>query len=155
MMALSILNAIIHRDYTSSSDSIVKIFDERIEIYNPGRLPAGLTVDKLLTGDYRSSVRNRKLANMFKEVGLVDKYGSGIRRIVQGFKEYGLPVPKFQEISDGFMVTIFNGDGFKTTGEVTGEVVRLLPFCLLPQSRKQLMEALSFCYSAATPCLNR
>ena len=59
----------------------------------------------LLKGDYRSSVRNRKIADMFKEVGrrLVEKYGSGIRMIVLGFREYGLPVPKFQEISDGFM----------------------------------------------------
>jgi ATP-dependent DNA helicase RecG len=64
-----------------------KIFDRAIEIYNPGRLPAGLTIEKLLNGDYRSSVCNRKVADMFKEVGLVEKYGSGIRRIVQGFRE--------------------------------------------------------------------
>jgi len=51
---------------------------------------------------------------MFKEVGLVEKYGSGIRRIVQGFREYGLPEPKFQEITDGFMVTMY-----KTTSEET------------------------------------
>ena len=128
-----------------------KIFDRAIEIYNPGRLPAGLTIEKLLNGDYRSSIRNRKLADMFKEVGLVEKYGSGIRRIVQGFSEYGLPEPKFQEISDGFMVTMFNGNGSKATGEVTGEVTgeitgeitgemgRLLPFCRVPKSRRQLM----------------
>lgn len=81
-----VLNAIIHRDYTSSSDSIVKIFDDRIEIYNPGRLPAGLTVEKLLKGDYRSSVRNRKIADMFKEVGLVEKYGSGIKEDYTGLQ---------------------------------------------------------------------
>jgi ATP-dependent DNA helicase RecG len=96
-----------------------EIFDRAIEIYN--------------------SVRNRKLADMFKEVGLVEKYGSGIRRIVQSFKEYGLPVPRFQEISNGFMVTMFNGNGSKATGEVTGEVGRLLPFCRVPKSRRQLM----------------
>ena len=62
-----VLNAIIHRDYTSSSDSIEKIFGERIEVYNPGRLPAGLTVEKLLNDDYRSSVRNRKLADMLRK----------------------------------------------------------------------------------------
>lgn len=104
-----VLNAIIHRDYASSSDSIVKIFDERIEIYNPGKLSAGLTIKKLLAGEYRSTIRNRRIADMFKEVGLVEKYGSGIRRIVEGFVEYGLPAPKFQEISDGFMVTVYNG----------------------------------------------
>lgn len=123
-----VLNAIIHRDYASSSDTIVKIFDERIEIYNPGRLPSGLTIDKLLRGDYRSTLRNRKIADMFKEVGLVEKYGSGIRRIIQGFHEYGLPEPKFQEISEGFMVTVYAAmpgrvaheeSSQKSTGETT------------------------------------
>jgi ATP-dependent DNA helicase RecG len=104
-----VLNAVIHRDYASSSDTIVKVFDERIEIYNPGKLPSGLTIDKLLSGDYRSTPRNRKIADMFKEVGLVEKYGSGIRRIIQGFREYGLREPKFQEISEGFMVTGYAG----------------------------------------------
>ena len=102
-----VLNAIIHRDYASSSDTIVKVFDERIEIYNPGRLSTGLTIEKLLSGEYRSTLRNRKIADMFKEIGLVEKYGSGIGRIIQGFKDYGLPEPKFQEISDGFMVTVY------------------------------------------------
>lgn len=148
-----VLNAIIHRDYTSSSDSIVKIFDDRIEIYNPGRLPAGLTVEKLLKGDYRSSVRNRKIADMFKEVGLVEKYGSGIRRIVHRFREYGLPVPRFQEISDGFMVTMYKAPS-EVTGEVTGgvteqvtpevtpEVAKFLPLCEEPKSRKELQQLL-------------
>ncbi len=115
-----VLNAIIHRDYASSSDTIVKIFDERIEIYNPGKLPTGLTIEKLLSGEYRSTLRNRKIADMFKEVGLVEKYGSGIGRIVQGFKEYGLPAPKFQEISDGFMVTVYAASaGQKSHDEIS------------------------------------
>ena len=65
-----VLNAIIHRDYSSSSDTIIKVFDNWIEIYNPGKLPTGLTIEKLLSGDYRSTLRNRKIADMFKEVGL-------------------------------------------------------------------------------------
>ena len=113
------LNAIIHRDYASSSDTIVKVFDSWIEIYNPGKLPTGLTIEKLLSGDYRSTLRNRKIADMFKEVGLVEKYGSGIGRIVQGFKEYGLPEPKFQEISDGFMVTVYAASVGQTAQDVT------------------------------------
>jgi ATP-dependent DNA helicase RecG len=110
-----VLNAIIHRDYASSSDTIIKVFDERIEFYNPGRLPVGLTIEKLLSGNYRSTLRNRKIADMFKEVGLVEKYGSGIGRIIQGFKNYGLPEPKFQEISDGFMVTVYAASAERTT----------------------------------------
>ena len=123
-----VLNAVIHRDYASSSDSIVKIFDERIEIYNPGKLPTFLTIEKLLAGEYRSSIRNRRIADMFKEAGLVEKYGSGIRRILEGFAEYGLPAPRFQEISDGFMVTVCRADTAtqKTTQKTTQKLLDLL-----------------------------
>ncbi|MDO9110839.1 MAG: AAA family ATPase, partial [Desulfatirhabdiaceae bacterium] len=55
-----VLNAIVHRDYASSTDSIVKIFDHKIEIINPGRLPADITIERLLEGNYISFTRNRK-----------------------------------------------------------------------------------------------
>jgi ATP-dependent DNA helicase RecG len=106
-----VINAIVHRDYSSSSDSIVKIFDDRIEVFNPGSLSTGLTVEKLLTGDYVSVIRNRKIADIFKEIGLIEKYGTGIKRILQGFEDYGLPVPKFEEIAGGFRVTAFKDSG--------------------------------------------
>ena len=101
----TVINAIVHRDYASSSDSIVKIFNDRIEVFNPGSLPTGLTVEKLLTGDYVSVIRNRKIADIFKEIGLIEKYGTGIKRILQSFENYGLPAPRFEEIAGGFRVT--------------------------------------------------
>jgi ATP-dependent DNA helicase RecG len=52
-----VINAIIHRDYTRSSDSVIKIFDDRIEFYNPGKLPPGLTVETLLSGRYMFPLR--------------------------------------------------------------------------------------------------
>ena len=100
-----VVNAIVHRDYRDASDSIVKIFDDRIEVYNPGKLPEGLSVEKLLSGDYISTIRNKKVAEIFKEANIIEKYGSGIRRIQEGFSAYGLPVPKFEEIGSGFRVT--------------------------------------------------
>ena len=54
------------------------------------------------------------------EVGLVEKYGSGIRRIVEGCAAYGLPAPRFQEISDGFMVTVYRA------GAATQKILDLL-----------------------------
>jgi len=45
-----VVNAIVHRDYRDASDSIVKIFDDRIEIYNPGKLPEGLSVENFFPG---------------------------------------------------------------------------------------------------------
>ena len=102
-----VVNAIVHRDYRDSSDSVIKLFDDRIEFYNPGKLPEGLTIEKLLSGDYISTIRNKKIAEVFKEANIIEKYGSGIRRILEGFEKHGLPVPKFEEISNGFRVTAF------------------------------------------------
>ncbi|MDR2835265.1 MAG: putative DNA binding domain-containing protein, partial [Bacteroidales bacterium] len=102
-----VLNMIVHRDYRSSSDSIVKIFNDKIEFYNPGKLPDDITIEDLLSNNYISNPRNKAVADFFKNLGWIEKYGSGIGRIKDYFKEAGLPEPKFGNISDGFKVTIF------------------------------------------------
>jgi ATP-dependent DNA helicase RecG len=102
-----IINMIIHRDYRATSDSIVKIFNNRIEFYNPGRLPDSITVEDLLSNNYKSTPRNKLIADFCKSIGLIEKYGSGIQRIVEFFKEAKLPHPEFRNISEGFMVTVF------------------------------------------------
>ena len=116
------LNMIIHRDYRSSSDSIIKIFNNKIEFYNPGRLPDSITVDDLFTNNYRSTPRNKLIADFCKSLGLIEKYGSGIRRIVDYFKSENLPIPEFRNISDGFMVTIFGKEVNDDTDKVTDKV---------------------------------
>ena len=105
-----VLNMIIHRDYRLSSDSIVKVFNDKIEFYNPGRLPENISVEDLLTNNYKSTPRNKKIAEFLKDLGLIEKYGSGIGRIVGYFKEENLPLPKFENISDGFQVTVYPAD---------------------------------------------
>ena len=102
-----VVNMVAHRDYMHAGDSIVKIFDERIEFFNPGRLPQGITVENLIAGNYTSAIRNKQIALIFKEVGLVEKYGSGIKRIIKAFNEDGLPMPCFEEFQHGFRVTVF------------------------------------------------
>ena len=104
-----IINMIIHRDYRLSSDSIVKVFDDRIEFYNPGRLPDSITVEDLLSNNYKSTPRNKLIADFCKSIGLIEKYGSGIRRVITYFEESKLPQPVFRNISDGFLVTVFAG----------------------------------------------
>jgi len=76
------MNMIIHRDYRSSSDSVVKIFDHKIEFYNPGRLPETITITDLHNNTYQSTPRNKLLADVFKNLGHIEKYGSGIQRII-------------------------------------------------------------------------
>jgi len=58
---------IVHRDYMSSSDSMIRIFDDRIEFFNPGCLMAGLSIEQLVRGNYVSAIRNKQIATLFWE----------------------------------------------------------------------------------------
>jgi ATP-dependent DNA helicase RecG len=65
-----VINMVVHRDYRDSSASIIKIFDNRIEFYNPGKLYGGITVEDLLSGNYTSKSRNK-----LKAKGLIERIG--------------------------------------------------------------------------------
>jgi len=86
-----VVNMIVHRDYMASSDSMIKIFDDRIEFFNPGCLMEGLSIKQLVRGNYISAIRNKQIASLFKEAGIIEKYGSGIKRILESMRSYGLP----------------------------------------------------------------
>lgn len=94
-----IANAIVHRSYTEAESIQIAIFHDRVEITSPGALLRGVTINKMKKGC--SKVRNRSLAQAFAYMNLIEKWGSGIPRILQECKAYGLEEP---EIID------FNGD---------------------------------------------
>ena len=108
---------VVHRDYTSPSESSIKIFKDRIEFFNPGKLAEGLTVARLLSGDYTSTIRNKQIASVLKDVGIIERYGSGIKRILERFFMYGLGQPVFEELQEGFRVTIL-----RTTQKTTQKI---------------------------------
>jgi ATP-dependent DNA helicase RecG len=99
---------IIHGDYRATSDSVVKVFDDKIEFYNPGKLPDGITIQNLIDNNYKSTPRNKVIAEFFKNLGWIEKYGSGIGRIINYFKDEQLAQPKFEILGEGFQVTVFN-----------------------------------------------
>ncbi len=115
-----VINMVVHRDYRDSSGSVIKIFDNRIEFYNPGKLYGGITIEDLLRGNYTSKSRNKLIAKAFKEAGLIERYGTGVYRIQQICREYGLIEPVFREIANGFQVTLFKEkQGENVTENVT------------------------------------
>jgi ATP-dependent DNA helicase RecG len=102
----AIINAIVHTDYSLSGAPIrISIFDDRIEIENPGLLATGLTIDDIILGISR--IRNRVLSRVFHELHLIEKWGSGIQRMILACQEHGLPIPKFEEIGTRFRVTLY------------------------------------------------
>jgi ATP-dependent DNA helicase RecG len=90
-----------------ANDSTIKVFDDRIEFFNPGALLEDLTVEKIKTGNYKSHLRNKQIASIFKELELIEKYGSGVRRVIETCVAYGLPEPVFEVTQGGMAVTVF------------------------------------------------
>ncbi|ACX74577.1 putative transcriptional regulator [Fibrobacter succinogenes subsp. succinogenes S85] len=124
-----ILNMIVHRDYHSTSESCVKVFDDHIEFFNPGKLMDGLTTDDLNSGNYLSTLRNKAIANHFNMLGEIEKYGSGITRVIGLFQEAGLPTPSIEEICGGIRVTVqktVSKDTEKDTEKVTENQRKIL-----------------------------
>ena len=102
--------------------STIKVFDDRIEFFNPGALMDDLTVEKIKTGNYKSHLRNKQVASIFRELNLIEKYGSGVRRVIDTFTAYGLPAPEFEATQGGMAVTVFKAREPAKVGGVSGGV---------------------------------
>ncbi|MDR0724724.1 MAG: putative DNA binding domain-containing protein [Prevotellaceae bacterium] len=98
-----LLNALIHRDYKSSTDIQIKIFDQQITFFNPGGLYGDLTEDELKTDAYSASTRNKQLAEAFYLTHDIEKYGSGFIRIRKLITNYPTMTFSFHNRGDGFV----------------------------------------------------
>jgi len=83
-----LLNAIVHKDYKNSTDVMIKIFDNSIEITNPGRLMRGLTIEDLQTDHYKVQHRNKLLTEAFYLTGDIEKYGTGFICLRKWLRDY-------------------------------------------------------------------
>ena len=102
----ALVNAYVHRDYSNFGRNIkVAVYDDLVNIVSPGGLPNGLTEADLLQG--RSEIRNRVLARVFRELGYIEHWGSGLQRIKQMCEAENLPTPEFLETNDFFDVKLY------------------------------------------------
>lgn len=91
----AVINALIHRDYTSMMDIQIRIYDDRLEIANAGGLPPELPPESLY-GTHTSMPRNPLIARTFYYAGYIERWGAGTTRMVQLCREQGLPEPMFK-----------------------------------------------------------
>ena len=101
----ALVNAIVHRDYRIPSKVQVRIFDDRIEFWNPGKLPEGWTVDTLKE-EHTSEPFNPIIARIFFLAGYMEEVGTGTNKIIKWCREWELPEPEF-EIKYNNIVVIF------------------------------------------------
>ena len=100
-----IVNAHCHRNMTDESCVQVAVFDDRLEVTSPGGFYNGLTFEEAMQG--HSKLRNRAIANVFSQIGLIEAWGTGLKRIRNAAKEYGLPEPEFIEMPETFRVNLY------------------------------------------------
>ena len=101
----ALVNAIVHRDYRNPSKTQVRIFDDRIEFWNPGKLPEGWSIETLRE-EHVSEPFNPLIARIFFWVGYVEEVGTGTNKIIKWCKEWGLPEPEFKIKSNNIVVIL-------------------------------------------------
>ena len=105
-VAEAIVNAIAHRDYHSNASVEVRLFSDRLEVWNPGNLPSNLTLDDLST-DHPSIPANPLVAESLYLTRYIEKAGSGTQKMIQLCHEAGLPTPGFAIRAGSFVLTIW------------------------------------------------
>ena len=102
----AIRNAVIHRDYSlDGMDIKVAVFDNKIEITSPGKLPPSVDFSDMLSG--QSSIRNKILAPVFKRLGIIEQLGNGLKLIADELKKYPEIGFEWKEPGMGFRVVFF------------------------------------------------
>ncbi len=102
-----IINAMVHRSYLDHGTIQVAVYDNRLEITSPGKLPMGQTIERMKEG--YSKIRNEALAHAFAYMNLIEHWGSGIPRIIDKVKVAGLREPEFIGGEVDLRINIYRG----------------------------------------------
>ena len=101
----AVCNAIIHRNYSQCNTVQIKVFPDKLMIFNNCIFPNGWTIDNLLK-PHESKALNPLIAYAFYVMGYIDTWGRGIDKIVNGLMESGQGMPEFEETKYSFCVTL-------------------------------------------------
>lgn len=137
------------------------IYDDRLEITSPGRLPMGQTIERMKRG--YSKIRNEALASAFEYMGYIEHWGSGILRVMQEVRDAGLPEPEFlggdtdlriniyrngsETGSDDGIVTGLRRDSLSDDGIVEGATSKTnaapnAAIAVVPSQKERILDAL-------------
>lgn len=99
----AVLNAIAHRDYTITSEVLIKQYPSKIVVNNPGGFPKGVTIENILT--VSSTPRSRLMTEVLEKTGLVERSGQGVDKIFSITLSEGKAEPDYSD-SDNFQVSL-------------------------------------------------
>ena len=151
----ALTNAIAHANYEVTGSRIfVAIYDNCLEIQNPGIMMPGMSIDQFKAGISR--IRNPVIAKTLGELGLIEEWGSGYKRIKNACEQGGYPLPKWEEFGSALRVTFYphpenkpisiigtklgpSWDQVGTKFNLDSESLQLLSYCLEPKTITELM----------------
>lgn len=116
-----IINAAVHRSYLDHGNIQVAVYDNRLEITSPGKLPMGQTLERMKEG--YSQIRNEALAYAFSYMNLIEHWGSGIPRIIGKVKAAGLREPEFIGGEVDLRINIYRGQIDDVSGDNNADKV--------------------------------
>jgi len=102
----AIVNAVAHRDYTSDGAVQVSVFADRVEVWNPGTLPASLTTESL-RHPHGSIPRNHRLCEVLFLARYIEKYGTGTLMMISESLAHNLPEPDFAQQGGEFTIALW------------------------------------------------
>lgn len=128
----TIANAIIHRDYMQMGSEVhIDMYDDRLEVYSPGGMMDGRLIQQLNPMTVPSKRRNPLLADFFSRLGLMERRGSGMKKIIDAYKQYehlvDFHMPEFSSNASEFHVTLWNLNfDDRIIGEITSDGIPLI-----------------------------
>ena len=115
----ALLNAVAHKDYSGGAPIQIRVYSDKIMIWNQGQLPENWTIEKLLQ-KHPSRPYNPDIANAFFRSGYIESWGRGIEKMKEQCTKAGLPVPIITNEGSDFWITfkrdIFNQDDLVRLG---------------------------------------
>ena len=102
----AVINALVHRDYTNTSNLQIKVYDDKLVMYNGATLSDEVPIEKF-TQTHQSKPFNPIIANVFYKAGFIENWGRGTLNIIDDCIEYGLPKPTFEYEWTAVKVTFY------------------------------------------------
>lgn len=103
-------NALVHRDYMTAGDIQIRVYEDRMELWNPGPLLNDLNPALLRIDPHPSRRRNELVGEVFYKAGLIERWGTGTLRMIKACRQQGLPEPEFVDNEGGGFKVIFRKD---------------------------------------------
>jgi len=150
----ALLNAVVHREYSSSGSILIKIYSDRVEFISPGGLVSGIEVEDIISG--YSACRNSMLAEVFYRLQFIEAYGTGILKIFEAYKT-SLVQPKIEVTPNVFKMILPNMNVIPTINKTMTQEENVMQFASENGSinRKQTENLLGVSQTAAGKVLRK